>query len=77
VSPIGWTASAGRAWRLSTKAQWILMLATFFDMQSAPPPAGVVFVVVWFVFLAITDSAALPAPSTADESPRYSCKETV
>jgi len=78
VSPTGWTASAGRAWRrLPTAIQWVVMLGLFFGMQTLTPPAGVVFVVVWVVFVAITSPDTRPAPEAPDERPRYSYKETV
>ena len=78
VSPTGWTASAGRAWRrLPTAAQWVVMLGLFFGMQTLTPPAGVVFVVIWVVFLAITGTDTRPVPEVPDERPRYSYKETV
>ena len=79
-SPTGWLSSAGRAWRrLSRKAQWFLMLVIFFAMQSATPPAGVVFVVVWFAFIVAThpDEEPEPEPATAEVVPRVSHKETV
>ncbi|HWU07718.1 MAG TPA: hypothetical protein VN520_15265, partial [Streptomyces sp.] len=74
VSPTGWTASAGRAWRrMPTKAQWVAAIAVFIGMQSAAPPSGVVFVVLLVVLLAVTGDSEPPS-ATVERAPRPSRK---
>lgn len=77
VSPTGWTASAGRAWRrLPTVAQWVIVVGLFFGMQTLTPPAGFFFVVIWVVVMAITQTVAPPAvPVNTKERPWYTEKE--
>lgn len=76
VSPTGWTASSGRAWRrLPTAVQWIATLAIFVGMQTVTPPAGVVFVVVLVIFLAITSPDVKPRPAATGKAPQPSHKE--
>jgi hypothetical protein len=53
------------------------MLVLFFGMQTVTPPAGVVFVVVWFAFLVITHPDPPPDPPDTRERPWYTEKETV
>lgn len=62
---------------MSTKVQWVVMLSLFFGMQTLTPPAGVVFVVVWVIVMAITSSDTRPVLVPPDERPRHSYKETV
>jgi hypothetical protein len=56
----GWFESAGRAWRrLPRKVQWIVAIALFVWLQNVAAPAGVVFAVVFVIFLAVTDPTQL------------------
>src|SRR4051794_40378072 len=70
ISPTGWTASAGRAWRrMSNKAQWTVTLLTFAGLQTYTPPAGVVFLVVLVIFLAITSPDQPQPPAEPPQHP--------